>query len=165
MICILLIRFCCSSSGRRWWAPPSYSCLGSKQGKRSCIYALAWSNWSLVTVHSGRGMVTMKRIPWPLTGLQHWSVRTACNLRAFNQALMSNTVLSPDSAEDRSVWAKLRDLSERMRGLVVSSEMVGQKRRKRSVDSYPYFTFNEWVSKLFWKASVQQLVIMSQFGY
>jgi len=49
-----------------------------------------------------------------------------------------------NSAEDRSVWAKLRDLSERMRGLVVSSEEVGQKRRKRSIESYPYFTFNEW---------------------
>ena len=78
---------------------------------------------------------------------------------------MSNAVMNPDSAEDRSVWAKLRDLSERMRGLVVSSEEVGKKRRKRSVDSYSYFTFNEWVSKLFKKASVQQLVIMSQFGY
>ena len=78
---------------------------------------------------------------------------------------MSNTVMCPDSAEDRSVWAKLRDLSERMRGLVVSSEEVGQKRRKRSIESYPYFTFNEWVCKFFRKASVQQLLIMSQFGY
>lgn len=54
-----------------------------------------------------------------------------------------------NTAEDKSVWAKLSQLSARMRGMVVGSEEGRQKRRKRSTEyesgetSYPYFTWNE----------------------
>ena len=104
-----------------------------------------------MTVFSGSDMVMVTRNRRPVTGLlQQWSVIIASHLRGWDQVIM--TLLSPDAVEEKSVWAKLSQLSERMRGLDVGSEEIGQTRRKRSTEygsaptSYPYFTFNEWVS-------------------